>query len=151
MKLAQETSSIKIEIDTLTSRFFEAVSFAEGGRPAYQDLYELFTGTGQIIKNSGSAPEIATVSQFIEPRQRMVDSGEMTSFREVETAEITEIFGNVAHRFSTYEKRGINKGVEIQGRGVISIQFIMTGTGWKMCSMIWDDERPGLTIPERYR
>jgi len=34
----------------------------------------------------------------------MVDAGELTNFKEVETAEITEIFGNVAHRFSTYKR-----------------------------------------------
>jgi hypothetical protein len=39
----------------------------------------------------------------------------------------------------------------IEGRGVISIQFIATPTGWKISAMAWDDERPGLTISERYR
>jgi hypothetical protein len=39
----------------------------------------------------------------------------------------------------------------IQGSGVISTQFIRTPRGWKMTSMAWDDERPGLTIPDRYR
>jgi hypothetical protein len=81
----------------------------------------------------------------------MVDAGELTCFREAETAEITEIFGNVVHRFSTYEKSGVNSGMEIRGRGIISIQFIKTEAGWKISSMAWDDERPGLTIPGRYK
>jgi hypothetical protein len=96
-------------------------------------------------------PEISNVRQFIEPRQRTVDAGELTNFKEVETAEITEIFGNVAHRFSTYKKYGINKGAAFEGRGIISIQFIMSETGWKISSMAWDDERPGLIIPDRYK
>lgn len=89
----------KREIDALTIDFFKIVSFLEGNKPAYHNLYKLFTESGQVIKNSSTVPEISTVSQFIEPRQRMVDADELTCFKEVETAEITEIFGNIAHRF----------------------------------------------------
>jgi len=31
----------------------------------------------------------------------LVESGALTAFEEVEATEITEIFGNVAHRFKT--------------------------------------------------
>lgn len=141
----------KAEIDTLTAAFFRAISFDDGETPPYANLYDIFIESGQIIKNSSSSPEIYTVSQFIEPRQRLVESGELKSFRESETAEITEIFGNVAHRFCVYEKHGLSASTTIDGRGVISIQFIATPTGWKISAMAWDDERPGLTIPEQYR
>ncbi|HLY27736.1 MAG TPA: hypothetical protein VKQ72_15430 [Aggregatilineales bacterium] len=144
------STTAKQAIDSLTVTFFEAVSFQVGGKPAYQNLYGLFIDCGLLIKNSSTSPEITTVSQFIEPRQRSVDSGELTAFRESETAEITEIFGNVAHRFSTYEKHGVSHGAEFAGRGIISIQFVKTETTWKMSCMAWDDERPGLAIPERY-
>jgi hypothetical protein len=90
------------------------------------------------------------VRQFIEPRQVLVNSGELTSFREVELSEITELFGNVAHRLSVYAKFGTVKGVPFEARGMISTQFIMTPAGWKVSAMAWDDERPGLTVPERY-
>ena len=48
-------------------------------------------------------------------------------------------------------KRGTVQGEAIEGRGVISTQFIRTPSGWRMSSMAWDDERPGLAIPARYR
>lgn len=150
-QMNSEIDSVKREIDTITANFFKSVSFKEGEKPPYENLHELFIASGLLIRNSGTFPEISTVSQFIEPRQKMVDSGELTAFEEKETAEITEIFGNVAHRLSTYEKYGINRSGAIEGRGIISIQFIKTGDGWKMSSMAWDDERPGLTIPERYK
>ncbi|HKT37215.1 MAG TPA: hypothetical protein VJR48_02520 [Ktedonobacterales bacterium] len=151
MQSDADESSDKREIDALTAAFFRAVSFDEGEKPGYASLYDLFIESGLLIKNSGPAPEIATVRQFIEPRQKTVDTGDLTRFKESETSEITEIFGNVAHRFSAYEKHGISAGTEINGRGIITIQFIATPTGWKISSMAWDDERPGLTIPERYR
>ena len=148
--ISMEDTSVMAELDALTGEFFEAVSFGEGERPAYQNLYELFIPGGLLIKNISAVPEINTVSQFIEPRQRMVDSGELTCFKETEIAEITEIFGNIAHRFSTYEKHGLNAAGSFEGRGIISFQFIMTEAGWKISSIAWDDERPGLTIPEQY-
>ena len=147
MKIDEDESGSKAEIDTLTMAFFRAVSFDDGETPPYANLYDIFIESGQIIKNSSSSPEIYTVRQFIEPRQRIVESGELKSFRESETAEITEIFGNVAHRLSLYEKHGLSAGSTIEGRGVISIQFIATPTGWKISAMAWDDERPGLTLP----
>lgn len=149
MNSDRDAASSKQELDALTAAFFRAVSFREGEKPAYSDLYTLFIESAYLIKNSATTPEISTVRQFIEPRQRMVDTGELLRFEEVETAEITEIFGNVAHRFSTYAKEGISMGTPIAARGVISTQFIMTPEGWRISCMAWDDERPGLTIPER--
>nr|HET6905017.1 hypothetical protein [Ktedonobacteraceae bacterium] len=146
-----EATISKHEIDALMSAFFSAVSFKEGGQPGYHKLDQIFVESGRLIKASSTVPEISTVSQFIEPRQHMVDSGELTCFQEIETAEITEWFGNVAHRLSTYEKYGIKQGAEVGGRGIISTQFILTEAGWKISSMAWDDERPGLTLPDRYR
>jgi len=151
VKIDSDEPGSKREIDALTAAFFRAVSFDEGARPTYTDLYDLFVESGYIIKNSGPLPEVFSIQQFIEPRQRLADSGEMLHFKEAETAEVTEIFGNIAHRLSIYEKHGISGGAEIDGRGVISIQFIATPTGWKISSMAWDDERPGLALPEWYR
>jgi hypothetical protein len=82
------------------------------------------------------------------PRQQQVNSGELTSFEEGEVAHVTEVFGNVGHRFSTYQKRGTSNGVAFEARGIICTQFVRTPSGWKISSMAWDDERPGLRIPD---
>ena len=143
-------TDIRAELKALTDEFFRAVSFESGQRPAYARIDDLFIDGGKLIRNSSELPEITSVDEFIASRQRMVDSGALTSFEELETAATTEVFGNIAHRFSTYEKRGTMGGEAIEGRGVISTQFIRTPGGWKMSSMAWDDERPGLAIPDRY-
>ncbi len=57
------------------------------------------------------------VAGFIEPRRALVDSGVLASFEEVETGAVTESFGKVAHRFSTYEKRGVRDGAAFAARG----------------------------------
>jgi hypothetical protein len=142
---------VKAELDRLTAEFFRAVSFEPGETPPYENLHGLFIEAGLLIKNTAPTPEISTVSQFIEPRQASVRSGELTRFNEAELCETTEIFGNVAHRFNSYKKSGTMKGVAFTARGMISTQFILTPAGWKISSMAWDDERPGLSIPQHYQ
>lgn len=137
-----------IDLATVLEAFFRAVSFRPGEQPPYRTIAGLFVEGGRLIKNSGARPEITTVEEFIVPRQAMVDSGELTEFREFEIAGTTQIFGNVAHRLSTYGKHGVSNGVPFDGRGVITTQFIRTPAGWRISSMAWDDERPGLTIPD---
>ena len=134
----------------LTDAFFHAVSFESGESPSYSSIHDLFIEEGLLIKNSGATPEISSVPRFIEPRQAAVDSGELTRFNEAELAQSTEIFGNVAHRFSAYIKSGTLNGAAFEARGLISTQFVRTPLGWKISSMAWDDERPGLVLPERY-
>ncbi len=137
------------ELAALTAAFFAAVSFEPGERPDYDAIRDLFIEGGLLIKNV-DALDIATVDEFIAPRRALVDSGELTAFAERELAHITEVFGNVAHRMSTYAKHGTQGGRTFVARGVISTQFVFTPSGWKMSAMAWDDERAGLALPDRY-
>lgn len=139
------------EFERLVDEFFRSVSFARGTKPSYGQLYQLFIEGGRLIKNSLESPEISDVTQFIASRQKLVDAGSLTEFLEVEVAEITEWFGSIAHRLSTYDKRGTLNGRAFEGAGVISTQFIHTPAGWRISSMAWDDERLGLVIPDGYR
>jgi hypothetical protein len=138
-------------LQALIGGFFAAVSFPEGGAPQYDRIRDVFVPEGLLIKNSGEAPEISGLDAFIAPRQELFDAGRLTSFEEVEVAARTETFGNVAHRLSTYEKRGVQDGAAFSATGIITTQFIATPAGWRMTAMAWDDERPGLVVPDDYR
>jgi len=142
-------SAVEHELGSVLRGFFAAVSFTDQP-PAYDRLHELFAEGGTLIRNSGPAPEVTTVDQFVISRQELVQSGALTAFQELEITGITEVFGKVAHRFSSYTKRGVMDGAAFEGRGVISTQFVETTQGWRISAMAWDDERPGLRIPDRY-
>ena len=144
--MSQSAQSIRAELDRLTEEFFRAVSFETGAAPAYELIHALFIDRGLLIKNVGPTPEISSVREFIEPWQALIQSGALTRFQESELSESTKIFGNVAHRFSTYVKSGISSGVPFVTRGMITTQFINTPEGWKMSAMAWDDDLPGLSI-----
>jgi len=137
---------VKDVLDYPLTEFFHAVSFKTGEKPQYQNIHALFIDSGLLIKNSGPTPEVSNISQFIKIRQALIDSGELTRFYEGELSETTEWFGNVAHRFSAYEKSGTMQSVPFETRGMISTQFILIPAGWRMSVMAWDDERLGLSI-----
>jgi hypothetical protein len=131
----------------LLHRFFAAVSFPEGGTPAYDELAHLFSTEGRLIRTSTPVPDNRRIDDFVEQRRRVLAAGELSSFQEAEINGRTEIFGAVAHRLSTYTKTGTGPAGAFSARGVISTQFIREPGGWRISSMAWDDERPGLSIP----
>lgn len=79
-----------------------------------------------------------------------MDAGELTRFHEAEMSDTADVFGNVAHTFSVYVKSGTLKDVPFEVNGMVSTQFIRTSAGWKISSMVWDDERPGLVLANHY-
>lgn len=148
MHTQSEATAAKNQIDQLIAAFFRAVSFEQGAKPAYHQLHALFIEHGLLVKNSGRVPEICSVTQFIELREQLLESGELASFKEWEWSESTAVWGNIAQRWSIYEKAGTLHGAPFHARGVITTQCIATPEGWKISAMAWDDERPGLALQE---
>ncbi len=82
--------------------------------------------------------------RIMSPREYAADTAPFfaeNDFHEVETAREIKIFGNMAHVWSTYradDRRWIN-----------SIQLYRDEDGrWLIVSMIWDNARPGLELPQ---
>jgi ribosomal-protein-serine acetyltransferase len=138
----------KADIDRLTESFFALFSNRGGVRPELGRIFDLFVPQGIIARCAGSAPEISSLEAFIEPRQELLSSGGLTDFAEVETSESTHIFGNMAQRLSTYQKSGSRDGVPFLSRGVKSFQYVQTADGWRILSMVWDNEEDGLSLQE---
>ena len=71
-------------------------------------------------------------------------------FFEREVAHRSEGFGQIVHRFSTYESRHALNDPAPFARGINSIQLFNDGTRWWVVSVMWDAERAGLVVPEKY-
>lgn len=68
-------------------------------------------------------------------------------FYEVEIARRIHEFGNMAHVWSVYEARSTPHDAAPERRGINSIQLFRDERGhWRIVSMIWDNERPGLSV-----
>jgi hypothetical protein len=72
-------------------------------------------------------------------------------FYEVETSRRVDLFGNIAHVWSSYEARRSPRDSDVERRGINSIQlFRHPELGWRIVAMIWDNERnPALEWPMR--
>ncbi|MFI4951036.1 MAG: hypothetical protein ACHP7A_08375 [Caulobacterales bacterium] len=70
-----------------------------------------------------------------------------TPFYEVEVARRIDVLGNVAHVWSLYEAYSEPGRSTPERRGINSIQLYDDGeAGWRIISMIWDNERPGVKV-----
>jgi len=129
----------KSAIDALTAAFYGAFT-NRGGEADVDRLYRLFIPEANVIKNVGGALAVYDLHEFVEPRRALLRDGSITGFVEEETSETTEIFGNIAQRFSRYRKSWEAAGQTCNGGGAKSLQFVSTPDGWRIASLMWDDE-----------
>ncbi len=145
---AQCAVDAKMEIDQLTQSFYGLFSNRGGVTPNLDLIFSLFIPQGIISKNSGQAPEVSNLHEFITPRRALLSGGMLVDFSEEETSESTFLFGNIAHRISAYRKSGRLNGEWFSTHGMKSLQFIRTPLGWRMSAVAWDDERQGLALDQ---
>jgi hypothetical protein len=138
-------------IDALTTELFRIFSPSPGETVSLQGLHDLFIPQGIVVRTCGPNAEVFSISEFIAPREQMLNDGTLVDLCEHEEWETTEIFGNVAQRFLAYRKTGVLHGKGFDTRGMQTIQFVRKDGEWKMSAMAWDDERNGLVIPELAR
>ena len=70
------------------------------------------------------------------------------AFRETEISQDVTVFGNIARLASVYEFELVEDGQTTTGRGVNFFNLINDGNGWKIMSIVWDNERPGVSLAE---
>ncbi|AUY53005.1 MULTISPECIES: nuclear transport factor 2 family protein [Streptomycetaceae] len=128
----------KVEIDALTAEFFGAFD-NRGGKPADVARLRRLIVPGGVIVNTGPSLTVYTVDEFIEPREQLLSDGRLVEFSEWETAERTEIVGDLATRFGEYGKSGIMNGEPYEGGGTKAFQFVRTPEGWRIVSFSWSD------------
>ncbi|MEP6646946.1 MAG: GNAT family N-acetyltransferase [Saprospiraceae bacterium] len=128
------------EINSLIDQFFASFKNQNGRTVDLQILFQLCIPQAIIGKNVNAQNEIYTLDSFIEPRQILLTDGRLKDFTEAEISGKTTIYGNIAQRFSHYQKSGILNGHSFETKGVKSFQLIKTSSGWRISAMVWDDE-----------
>ncbi len=95
------------------------------------------------------AMKMMGLAEYAENTQPFFDAND---FYEIETARRIDVFGNIAHVWSNYEARRSPEDQKPERRGINSIQlFRDPELGWRIMSMIWDNEREGVEIPDELR
>jgi len=140
METTVKTSSAdKTAIDHITKHFFDIFNNTSQRQPDWTTLYDICIDETIIIKKTGLTQTIYDLASFIEPRKAILTNGTLTNFRETELDEETKIAGHIAQRHSTYQKTGNLDGTDFAENGTKLFQFIKTINGWKINSLVWED------------
>lgn len=141
-------SGDRAAIAGIVREFFAAFTSGLDSTARLDALRDLFLPGAVIVKTCGGEPTVYDVDGFIAPRQALLSGGALTDFREWELSGRTEVFGDVAQHFCAYAKAGVHDGTPFTGRGMKTMQFVRTRTGWRISAAAWDDERAGLAVAD---
>jgi len=142
---APDDAAIKKAVDDA----YAALSFKAGETPQYDNIKDNFIQQAQLINYIADTAQILSIDNFVKAFKNYVETTKIKIFKEQEMYGKTDQFGNIAQRISSY-KTYINSEDFVKERGVNSFQLIKTPQGWKVSSIIWDIEKPGLSIPDYY-
>lgn len=136
-------------VDAVTRAVYDVISGPAGPRN-WERFRSLFAEGARMI-NFRSTPQ-GPVLNVMTPDDYVKRAGANTTtngFFEAEVARRVETFGNIAHIFSTYESRRA-PGDKPFARGINSFQLVKEGNAWKVMTILWDSERAGNPLPEKY-
>ncbi|MGH8175357.1 MAG: hypothetical protein ACREV5_03730 [Steroidobacter sp.] len=88
---------------------------------------------------------VMTLDAYIENVEALLKE---VRFSEVELVHEAMVFGNVARLTSVYASTRQSSIETRQGRGVNFFTLIHEEGSWRIMSIVWDNERPGLSLPE---
>jgi hypothetical protein len=136
-------------IESVTKAVYDVISGPAG--PRNWDRFKALFADGArliVVRVSGGRPSpvVMTVEDYV---TRSGANMQTNGFYESEVARRIETFGNIAHVFSTYESRR-TPGDKPFARGINSFQLVKDGDVWKVMTILWDSEREGNAIPEKY-
>ena len=141
---------INQEIDNLTKKFYDSICFNPEHYPKFDQLQELFYGDGKLMNSNFDKPLEFTVQSYIQALMHQIEEGNAVFYVQQEISDLTEVFGKTAQRTSVYEYSFTPENTQPWKRGVNYIQYIFIEGKWKIVSMLWNDEKESLKIPEEY-
>lgn len=137
-------------LDDLVKAIDSAVTGpADKDRTCFRALFLPEARLVPLAKNAdgGFSPHILTVDGWIEAVRKRGNA----SLMEHQIKVRTEVYGHLAHLWSTYETRvEIDGKVQSQVKGINSIQVVNDGKSWKIQEIVWEAETPEEKIPTEY-
>jgi hypothetical protein len=138
-------------VDGIIAALYDVISGPAGKPRDWNRMRSLFAPEGGL-RAVAQRPDGSIVSRAMTVEDYITRNSpafEKMAFYEREAARSTEVFGQIAHVFSTYESRHDPKGEPFQ-RGINSIQLYNDGHRWWIANLVWRGEDANLKLPERY-
>lgn len=139
----------KVDFRAMTAALYRVVSVPPAQRN-WEALRPLYHPQARLVRtgvNPDGTPfvHVFTLDQYIENIRQLLD--DETQFSEVEVAQESVVFGNVARLTSVYEFNWQSPKEQRRGRGVNFFTLVREAGQWRVMSIVWDNERPGLSLP----
>ncbi|MFN2400687.1 MAG: hypothetical protein ABR543_18930 [Gemmatimonadaceae bacterium] len=141
-----------VSVDAIIGALYDVISGPAGHKRNWDRMRSLFAPGARLIvaramPNGGAQPFMMDVEGYI---QRAGPGLEREGFFEREVFSKQQAFGNILHRFSTYESRHNKDDAKPFARGINSIQLLKDGNRWWVVTVYWDSEREGNPITAEY-
>jgi hypothetical protein len=139
-------------LDTIILALYATVSGPAGTERDTPRMRDLFMPGAHLVRTSiaEDGTPLAKVMDVESYVQDTADYFRLNGFYEVEIARRTDLFGQIAQVFSTYEARNDPGEAGPFKRGINSIQLFNDGQRWWIVNMLWDNERDDNPLPARY-
>jgi hypothetical protein len=145
---AAMSNSDAVSIDSVIRAMYETISGAAGQPRQWERDRALHHPKALLIParqaKGGPAGGVFSFDEFVASRAPFLEAND---FYEIEIARREFRFGAIAHVLSFYEARKAPGG-ELLRRGVNSIQLMHDGERWWVMSVLWDNEREGVRLPD---
>jgi hypothetical protein len=150
--VAEANQSDVASLDAIIKSVYEEITRDAGVKRDWNRFRSLFYPGARLIP-TGKNREGKVGGRVITPDEYVERSGpflEKEGFHEREIARRTEIYGNIAHVFSTYDSKHKVSDEKPFARGINSIQVLNDGKRWWILTIAWSSETPDSPIPAKY-
>lgn len=139
-------------VDSIIAAVYDVISGPTGQKRDWDRMRSLFTPGARLIPtgrrpNGDIVSRARTVEEYIAGSSPLM---EKNGFFEREIARRTEVFGSIAHVFSTYDSRHKADDPKPFARGINSIQLFNDGKRWWIVTIFWQGEDEKNPLPEKY-
>ena len=137
--------------DAIIDALYGAISGPARQKRDWVRFRSLFLPDARLIVARPRRPEGPVPPRVMTVEGYIAGAGALENgFFEREISRVSETFGGVTHRFSTYESRARAEDPKPFARGINSIQLLNDGQRWWVVTVFWDSERPNNPIPAKY-
>jgi hypothetical protein len=141
-------------VEGVVEALYRGASFEAGGEPDWALLRSLMLPGAVVAQPVRGSEEVEplTVDQLIARFEHALEGSTLreTGFHEAIVRTETTRFGRIAHCQVVFEPRTGGSSAALLGRGVDSIQLVLTGGRWWIAAIATELERPGQPIPESF-
>ncbi|TWI81080.1 hypothetical protein IQ13_2093 [Lacibacter cauensis] len=149
--LAVATKDVET-VDAIIAALYNVISGPAGEVRNWNRMRSLFLPEGKLVATA-VRPTGEVVKRVLTVEEYIAGNGpilEKNGFFEKEILRKQEVYGHIAHCFSTYEARRTATDAEPFMRGINSIQLYNDGKRWWILTVFWQTENKDLLIPKEY-